>query len=242
MKYSKRIIKHAFRMLGLEVHRYSADASPTVQLMSVLKEFGIDMTFDIGANKGQFANEIRNGGYRGDIVSFEPLSAAHTSLTLAAENDSKWKVHPRCALGDYDGEIKINISSNSVSSSILPILTTHTTASPLSSYCGQEVANIWKLDTIAEQYCIDGRNLFLKIDTQGYEWRVLDGAKETMPYVNCIMIELSLSELYKGQHLWRETIDRLEGEGFFLWSLLPGFKDPQSGQTYQVDGIFTKRP
>lgn len=78
----------------------------------------------------------------------------------------------------------------------------------------------------------------MKIDTQGFEWQVLDGARTTLPKFQRVLLELSLVPLYEGQHLWQEMIGRLEQEGFTLWALQPGFIDPINGRTMQVDGIF----
>lgn len=240
--WAKKLIKAIFRNLGFEIHRYTANASPTAQIVSALDHFKIDLILDIGANQGQFASEIRTGGFLGEIVSFEPLTAAHLALVAATNNDAKWRAHPRCALGDHDGEIEINIAGNSVSSSILPMLESHKMAAPLSAYQGREVTDIRKLDTVAKEYLEAGHHIFLKVDTQGFEWQVLNGARETLQNAQGILLELTLSPLYEGQHLWRDTIDRLEAEGFTLWALLPGFTDSVNGRTFQIDGIFFKRP
>lgn len=233
-----KVIKNAFRRMGLEIHRYSANASPTTQIISAFREFEVDLVFDIGANYGQFATEIRSGGYSNEIVSFEPLSEAHSVLQKASENDPRWQVHARCALGDRNGEVEINIAGNSVSSSILPMLESHKAAAPASVYMGKETVAIQTLDAIAQQYLRTAQAPFLKIDTQGFEWEVLNGARDTLPNIRGLLLELTLSPLYGGQHLWRETIERLEAEGFSLWALQPGFTDPINGRTLQVDGMF----
>lgn len=98
------------------------------------------------------------------------------------------------------------------------------------------------LDAVAGQYLKGVRAPFLKIDTQGFEWHVLDGARETRPHIKGILVELSLVPLYEGQHQWREVIDRLEAEGFILWAFKPAFTDQISGRTFQVDGIFYRTP
>ena len=81
----------------------------------------------------------------------------------------------------------------------------------------------------------------MKIDTQGFEWQVLNGAQNVLPGIHGILLELSLIPLYEGQHLWQEMIVRLEQEGFTFWALQPGFVDPHNGRTLQVDGIFYRR-
>ena len=144
----------------------------------------------------------------------------------------------RCALGDHDGEVEINIAGNSESSSVLPMLESHRSAAPQSAYQGKEMVQVKTLDAVAGQYLKDARTAFLKIDTQGFEWHVLDGARETLPHIKGILVELSLVPLYEGQHLWQDVIARLETAGFTLWAFKPVFSDQASGRTLQVDGVF----
>ncbi len=238
MKLGKSIIKSTFRKFGLEIHRYTPCASPTAQIVSSLRKFEIDLVLDIGANQGQFASEIRSGGYTGNIVSFEPLSSAHSKLQQVSRGDPKWDVYPRCALGDRNGECEINIAGNSVSSSILPMLESHRSAAPESAYQGKEIVPIKTLDAVAGQYLNNAHAPFLKIDTQGFEWQVLDGAVATLPKIRGILCELSLVPLYEGQRRWMEMIHRLETEGFTLWSIQCNFTDPRDGRTLQVDATF----
>ncbi len=241
----KTAIRAAFRKFGLDVQRYSPPVfpvSPLSPIISSLHRFGIDLVLDVGANRGQFASEIRRGGYTGNIVSFEPLSEAHGDLLQASHGDANWEVYPRCALGDQVGEVEINIAGNSLSSSILPMLESHQNAAPASVYQGKEITPTNTLDAIAEQYLGTSRAPFLKIDTQGFEWQVLDGAKTTLPKMRGVLVELSLVPLYEGQHLWLELIKRLEAAGFVLWGFKPVFHDPHDGRTLQVDGIFFRNP
>ncbi|WP_410175184.1 FkbM family methyltransferase, partial [Nodularia spumigena] len=113
-----------------------------------VKNRSVDLVFDIGANTGQFATELRSIGYKGRIVSFEPLSDAHKKLNQEAARVSQWQVHPRIAIGDFNGEIEINIAGNSVSSSVLPMLEAHATAAVKSAYISTEKVAIARLDSI----------------------------------------------------------------------------------------------
>jgi FkbM family methyltransferase len=203
-----------------------------------LNTFEVDLVLDVGANAGQFAHEIRTLGFRGSIVSFEPLADAHRRLADAAAGDDAWRVHSRCAIGDRDGDVTINVAANSVSSSLLPMTDAHFSAATGSGYVGNETVPLFRLDAIAEPYLAAAQRPFLKIDTQGFEWQVLDGAARTLPRLRGVLCELSLVVLYEGQHLWREMIDRLESEGFTLWNLQPGFADPRNGRMLQIDAVF----
>jgi FkbM family methyltransferase len=224
---------------SLGVRRRKTAANRGVrQLLLGLQRFEIDLILDVGANIGQFAREIRAFGYAGRIVSFEPLADAHRSLAEAASNDGAWQVHPRCAIGDRDGEIAINVSANSVSSSLLPMTDAHVGAAGASAYVGRETVPLKRLDGAAGSYLESAVHPFLKIDTQGFEWQVLDGAALSLPRLRGVLCELSLVELYEGQRLWREVVERLENAGFTLWNLQPGFADPRDGRTLQIDAVF----
>ena len=234
----KQGIKQALNAVGIEVHRFQPATSPLARLMAAFRAFDIDMVIDVGANEGQFAREIRAGGYSGGIVSIEPMASAHERLTQYSQGDSAWRVHPRCAVGADAGEIELNIAGNSVSSSVLSMLSAHSDAAPESVYKGKETVPLSTLDLIVPKYIAQTNALFLKIDTQGYEWQVLDGAKSILPKVRGILMEVSLVPLYEGQYLWQKSIDRLQAEGFVLWALEPVFVDSTNGRTLQMDALF----
>ncbi|MGM0562557.1 MAG: FkbM family methyltransferase [Pseudomonadota bacterium] len=207
------------------------------QRLLAFREYNVDLIFDVGANTGQYASEMRSSGYKGRIVSFEPLKAAFDQLAKNAGKDPAWEVHPRCAVGDSIGEVDINVSENSVSSSILPMLDQHRSSASNSVYVGVESVPLITLDSAVSGYSIEKSRYVIKIDTQGFEWSVLDGAETALRNATGVQLELSMVPLYEGQRLWRELIDRLEHEGFTLWTLQRGFTDKNNGRTLQMDGL-----
>lgn len=237
----KKLIKKSLYALGLDLHRLSNASNPIAQLLAALNHVQADTVFDVGANIGQFAQELRSVGFSGEIISFEPLSSAHAVLSKVAQADAKWKIHPRAAVGDQDGEIEINIAGNSVSSSVLPMLDAHSSAAVGSAYVASERTPLTRLDTVAPTYLSAHARPFIKIDTQGFESQVLDGAAETLKRAHGALLELSLVPLYEGQTLWLEMIQRMADQGFTLWRIQKGFTDPQTGQSLQVDGIFLRQ-
>jgi FkbM family methyltransferase len=240
MQSARKGIKTLLNRLGYDIQRLHPASDPTCQLLASLDRFGVDLVFDVGANAGQFASRLRTMGFGGEIVSFEPLSSAFMALSEAARQDTHWIVHPRCAIGDRDGEISINIAANSVSSSVLPMMDAHLAAAEDSRYIGAESVPVHRLDSVASRYLSTSARPFLKIDTQGFEWQVLDGAEQVLPRMYGVLCELSLVPLYEGQRLWRDVIERLETEGFTLWSLQKGFVDPRDGRTLQLDAVFVR--
>jgi len=65
----------------------------------LLASYGVDCVFDVGANTGQYAEGLRNLGYKGRIISFEPLSAAHALLIENSRDDPEWVVAPPHGFG-----------------------------------------------------------------------------------------------------------------------------------------------
>ena len=96
------------------------------------------------------------------------------------------------------------------------------------------------LDEAAAPFINVADSILLKIDTQGYEWQVLDGAPNLIAKARAVLIELSMVQLYENQHLWLECVARLETAGFTLWALEPVFVDLKNGRTLQMDGFFVR--
>ena len=126
----KEMVRSLVHLTGYEIMSLSRAQGDRRCIATILREQQINMVLDVGANTGQFAKWIRDTGYIGKIVSFEPLGDAHRKLSQAAERDPRWIVAPRMALGSAPGKIDIHVAGNGVSSSILPMLTTHTDAAP----------------------------------------------------------------------------------------------------------------
>jgi len=205
-----------------------------VQRMSRL---GVDLVVDVGANIGQYGQDLRTFGYQGKIVSFEPILSAFGILQAVSSADGSWSA-VRAALGASSSKMLINIAGNSTSSSLLPMLGRHSAAAPTSEYIGTEEVPVDRLDVLAREQIAESRAPFLKIDTQGYESSVLDGAEDVMDHVVGLEMELSLAPLYEGQTLMMDMIDRMVGLGFRLAGVAPGFTDRATGETLQIDGTF----
>jgi FkbM family methyltransferase len=201
----------------------------------------VDVVFDVGANIGQFAKKLRISGYTGEIYSFEPLEAEHMLLTKSALGDKNWTVVNRCAVGSTSGHVDIRVSKNSYSSSILEINQRHIKADPTSQVVDIQQVQIITLDGFTKDVNLHQKKVWLKIDTQGFEYEVLLGAKETLPKVDYVQVEMSIEELYEGQKSFIEIIEYLEKFGFKLWNLEKGFCDHKTGQLMQFDGFFLRK-
>lgn len=232
------LVKAQLGRLGVDVKRLSPLSNFGLQVAATIARLDVDLVFDVGANSGQFAAELRANGYRRRIVSFEPLREAHRRLVQAARGAPAWEVHPRVALGSAAGEAVINVAGNSASSSLLPMNDAHRAAAPTSAYVGAEQVAVATLDGAAGERAFERG--FIKIDTQGFELEVLTGGERTLTRTVGLLLEMSLVELYAGQVLWLDLIAWLAARGFRLHALNQGFIDPVDFRTLQLDGIFVR--
>jgi FkbM family methyltransferase len=231
--------RNILRRTGIELSRYDPALDWKRNFMRQLTSSRVDVILDIGANSGQYAAGLRAAGFEGRIVSFEPLSVPFSELKAKAARDPLWEAR-RCALGDSDGTISINVAGNSgESSSVLPMLTTHREAFPPANYVGTEEVQMRRLDSVAAEILGPTDVAFLKIDVQGFEKQVLTGGNSTVDR-NCVgmQLELSFLPLYEGGMLIREALDIAYSMGFTLTGLSPCFTDLRNGRTLQADGIF----
>lgn len=231
-KLSRNVNKLFLNRFGVQIIRYKSPA-----IVNILNHFQFDTVIDVGANIGQFAKSLLDFQFQGRIFSIEPSLDAFNELHFASKRHRQWHIMPRCALGSSEREVKLNISENSYSSSILEVLPTHTRAEPKSKYNSEEIVRMETLDRLFASNPGLGRNCLLKLDVQGYEDEVLLGGQELLKRIGGVKIELSIFPLYSGQVLHNELIKYLELRGFCLWNIQPGFSNEFSGRTFQYDAI-----
>ena len=234
---AKQVVRRFLRRMGYDIVRYAPTSHPLARRKRLLEISGINIVLDVGANVGQYAKQLRDIGYKGEIISFEPLSSAYKELLANANADGHWKAM-NYALGITNGKTEINISALSCSSSILEMLPSHMKSAPESKYVGKEQIEVRTLDSVFENICSREQNILLKIDTQGFERHVIEGAENSLRFIDAIQLEMSLIPLYKGGPLFDEMYKLLCREGYCIVSIEPGFSDKESGQLLQVDGIF----
>jgi FkbM family methyltransferase len=239
-RYVTARAKSVLLALGLQVRRANCATSEVHLLRSVIKRLNISAVIDVGANVGDFATAVRAAGFSGRIISFEPCRAAAEAFSVRFADDQLITLF-RMAAGRSNSKLQLNLSANSVSSSLLPMLSTHKLAAPASEYVGMETVDVIMLDEALGSVLSGDEKVLLKIDVQGYEKEVLSGATEVLKKCQVLWCELSLVSLYQGQPLWRELIDLVDAEGFQLWTIIPGFSDLTTGQTLQVDALFVRK-
>ena len=236
MNIRQWIIRFA-RQRGYDIVRYSLQSHSDTRFIKLLSDHYVSIVLDVGANTGQYGEFLRSLGYAGKIISFEPLSSAFAELQKKAEGDQNWLCE-RVGIGATSGKTLLHVSANSQSSSILEMLPLHSASEPRSHYVATEAIELTTVDAVVQQHCgIDDR-IFLKVDAQGYERWVLEGARTSIPRITGIELEMSMIPLYQGEALFHEMVPYVRTLGFELVSVEPMFFHPQTGQLLQVNGTF----
>ncbi|MGI9510533.1 MAG: FkbM family methyltransferase [Geminicoccaceae bacterium] len=234
------LLQRLARSFGYDLVPRKKAKALNAQLVAVLKHHRIDTVLDIGANVGQYGQRLRDWGYEGRIISFEPLASAHEQLSARAASDPRWDVAPRMAIGDRDGEVDIQVSAESDMSSILPQTELLERISPSSAIQTTERVPIHRLDTIAKDQVNGEGRAFMKVDTQGFEPAVLDGSEALLPRLVGVQLEMSLVPLYQGERDYLTMIRRLATAGFSLQLVLPGYFERKLGRMVEIDGVFIR--
>lgn len=205
----------------------------------LIAEHGIDVVLDVGANEGLFARRLRDEGYTGRIISFEPLSRAFALLAAAAKGDPAWACH-QLAVGATRGEAELNVAGNLASSSLLPMTECLRAIDARLAYTGVEKCSVTTLDTLAPELCEPDDRLYLKLDVQGFELEALRGAEQALRQVDVLDVELSERPLYDGAPPADDVVTHLGERGYVLLQTEPAYVHPRTHELLQVDGIFVR--
>jgi len=191
-----------------------------VGLCDWLDRAAIDLVIDVGANVGQFASALRYMGYRGDILSFEPIPRAYAALAHRMRGDRRW-TGQQLAIGDSPGEATLNVMAETVFSSFLNRVSCNVNPSDTV----RERLTV-KVETLA--HIIDAMNLarrlqytLLKSDTQGHDMAVLQGLGAYLQEIKLVQCELSSIPIYRDAPYLTQVIDFLNGQSFKSVSFSP---------------------
>jgi FkbM family methyltransferase len=198
-----------------------------------------DCVLDVGANAGQYGALLREHGYRGWIVSFEPVRHVFDELAVRAKHDGRWRAF-HLALGSRSERRRIAIARNPELSSLRRF--SEFGANEIredTDVIDDEEVNVLTLnDSWLE--CLRGltqSRVFLKLDTQGWDLEVLKGATRVLDRLVGLQLEAALIPIYEGAPAFSEMIDHATGVGFALTGIYPVWRDTLF-RLVEVDCVF----
>jgi FkbM family methyltransferase len=235
----RHAVRRFAKRFGVDVRTLQPFSDEYETLVFMIGRFGAVTVLDIGSNDGGFAKNFLDAGYAHRIVSFEPLPDANARLSQSAKAHPNWIVMPPFALGRQEATAAFHVAGNSSSSSFLNMGKRHREVAPASAPVEEITVQVKRVDSVMEEFEPGSReSLFLKIDTQGSEADVLEGASSILHRVIGLRVELSFVELYEDQPLFDEMYAEIRTLGFELWECTPVLRDPRTGQVLQIDATF----
>ena len=194
------------------------------QLKRFFTHFGVDCVFDVGANAGQYAKMLRQRmGFRGPIISFEPNPALAECLRMQAASDPQWHVE-ETALGEREGSAEFNIMESDRFSSLLDPATSEVELLREKNWPVRRITvKISTLQWALASYKAKlgfGRP-FLKMDTQGNDLAVAEGAGERIRSFVGLQSELAIKRIYDNAPTYEQSLSYYSNKGFELSALVP---------------------
>jgi len=227
-----------FRLPGLFVRRVHIGEFLKLNKMW-LKNSGVKTVIDVGAHSGEFSTAIQAVIPDIQLYAFEPLPDCCTELrNKLASRNGHLKVF-QAAVGDEHKSVQFWRSSFSKASSVLRMSDLHQSAFPWSADNRPITVEQVTLDECVDKMKLESKVL-LKIDVQGYEDRVLNGAVQLLSQVHYVLVEVSIGTLYEGQAQFQTVYGNLIRQGFCYVGNLEQLVSPVDGLILQVDALFAR--
>lgn len=211
---------------------YLANIELSRHLRLLFSRLDITCVLDVGANDGQFRNFLRRRcGYRGFIVSYEPVGEVFERIEARARRDRRWIVE-NCALGAEDSHAPFNVMHDTHFSSFLRPIVPDVDQPDLvdgNTIVRTDLVEVRTLETALDRLPsrLAQGGIYLKLDTQGYDLTILRSAGESLSRIAALQLELSVKAIYDQAPGFADGVAALADFGFELTGLFPVTRDRQ---------------
>lgn len=228
------------RMRGHQ--RHIGNYLSTEHIAWMLRELRVNCVLDVGGNIGEYGQLLREMGYTGRIVSFEPLAHLADRLREAAADDPDWQV-VQSALGAGEGEAGMTVvGGRGSTSSLLPVSDFGKTWSPRLEGVDEEQVTVRRLEDLFDDAIagLDSPRVYLKLDTQGYDLQAFRGAGRRIDEVVGMQSEIANVPIYDGMPRMTEQIAAYEKEGFETTGMFPVTIDRTTHRVIEFDVVMIR--
>lgn len=190
-------------------------------LRRLLSQLKVDCILDVGAHLGQYAAELRMIDFRGLVISFEPTPALHAQIAKWSKRHPNWITFD-FALGKEAGTLPLNMMKVSALNSFHQPSTAETAGfAPVNEVLETVEVRVEALSELLpklqDQFGFE--RPFLKMDTQGHDIAVFDGATGVWDRIVGLQSEISVKRIYENTPTWTDAIAHYEKGGFDLAGL-----------------------
>jgi FkbM family methyltransferase len=210
--------------------------------LAIFDHHRINCVLDVGACKGQYATLLRQFGYKGRIVSFEPVPKQFAKLEKLSAADPLWEVH-NLALGSSEGELPFHVMASGEFSSFLePDPNAAEFNRAKNTVTETILVKVKRMDSIFDE-CVSGvlePSVFLKMDTQGYDLEVIRGASVCLSNVCAMQSEVSVHRLYQNMPNVTEFLSSVLPLGFGIVGFVQVTKFPGEPAAIEFDCLLSR--
>lgn len=202
-----------------------------------------DLVVDVGANRGQFGLAVRDAGYAGRLLSFEPQARIAAELADRVRGDASWQVRAT-ALGDTDRSATLHHrAADDFASFAAPSVEGMHHFRDQMAEVGTEAVAVRRLDSLVaeEPWLADAKSIFLKVDTQGHDLEVLAGCGHLLRRVELLQLEAPIVPLYEGVEALPKLLEHVSALGFVMAGFFPIAIDRAHGAVLEADVRFIRR-
>lgn len=224
-------VRSVVRPLGFDVVRYQSTDDHIEAIRAATGSRTVRTILDVGANIGQTAFEFQRRFPRATIHSLEPFAEAFAELERRS-GETRSIVPHRIALGECDRPAVLYVNTESVTNSLLPSAPGAEERQPQGAGepLGAVEVQVRRLDSFCRDLAIERIDI-LKIDTQGYECQVLEGAGTMLSpaTIGVVYLEVLFVPLYQHQSSFQDVHGFLVGRGYKLYDLFQKVRDLPRG-------------
>jgi FkbM family methyltransferase len=241
----KSIARKVFEKAGYDVMPYPAKDWMFFRhvMEATLTGLNINCILDVGANGGRFGAQLREIGYKGWLISFEPVPAVYQKLKEAAAGDERWRTFD-WALGEEEGEAEINVYSETEFCSFRPVTAfARERYTEMTELVSKVRVPVKRLDQVLD-LCIQGLadpRLYLKIDTQGFDLQVLNGSAGVLDRMLGAQTELVFKHVYEGSPGYLESLKAFSDKGFDVVDFIPITRGSDGLSAVEMDCVMRRR-
>ena len=194
---------------------------------------------DIGASEGAFTQSLCQfcGVGKALLVEIQPKRCDQLRKRFP---DPSFQVVCGAA-GVREEDRVVDILAWDYSTSLLSIDRTDRNAVGANDYSVREriKTRVRSLDRLCDEFGFNYAIDLLKLDVQGAEGMVLEGARETLRRVRSVWTEVSFRPLYEESSTFRDVYDFFRRAGFHLIALEDAYR-ANDGELLQADALFVR--